>query len=149
MANRDFEHFLRGYVTAALWSSSDESDESGGEPLDRNYSESDIAAGTMRRMRMECMRFFKANRADLVEYCIQRRIDPSQGTCMDYAGHDFWLSSNGHGSGFFDRYDVDKVLRDRLQNASKHAHGLDLYVGDDGEIHHGRVSERHRGRWAR
>ena len=31
------EKFLKGYLTAALWSSNDESDESGGQALDKNH----------------------------------------------------------------------------------------------------------------
>ncbi len=35
----------------------------------------------------------------------------------DQAGHDFWLSRNGHGVGFFDRSEIaDKETRDALQN---------------------------------
>ena len=42
----DLEDFVDSYIEAALWSTNDESDESGGEPLDQNYDSSDIAEET-------------------------------------------------------------------------------------------------------
>ena len=39
--------FTRAYVEAALWSSTDESNDQGGDPLDANYSIDDIAPETM------------------------------------------------------------------------------------------------------
>jgi hypothetical protein len=45
------------------------------------------------------------------------------------AGHYFWLSRNGHGSGFFDEN------LDALQDAAKAYSEFDLYVGDDGVIY--------------
>jgi hypothetical protein len=49
------------------------------------------------------------------------------------AGHDFWLTRNRHGAGFWDEGlgTVGKVLTDKA-----HAYGgCDLYIGDDGLIH--------------
>ena len=47
--------------------------------------------------------------------------------------HDFWLTGNRHGAGFWDRgYGADG---DTLTEAA-HGYGdVDLYVGDDGQIH--------------
>lgn len=132
---KHFDDFVDGYVTAALWSSNDESDESGGEPLDSNYSRSDIAPSSMKAMKRDCAKFFKQNRSDLDEYAEHKEYDPSQGSVWDYAGHDFWLSANGHGAGFFDRFEVPKDLRDRLQDAARRKFHSDLFVGDDGKIH--------------
>ena len=39
----DIERFFAAYVQAALFSSNDESDDTGGRPLDANYEPSDIA----------------------------------------------------------------------------------------------------------
>ena len=46
--------------------------------------------------------------------------------------HDFWLTRNGHGSGFWDR-GLGK-LGDQLTEHSKTFGSCDLYVSDDGEI---------------
>src|SRR5215213_9921810 len=49
------------------------------------------------------------------------------------AGHDFWLTRNRHGAGFWDRGLGD--LSNRLSDASKVYGEVDLYVGDDGQIY--------------
>jgi len=51
--------FTQAYIEAALWSSTDNSDESGGQPLDENYDISDIAPETLQQMihqRRDCER---------------------------------------------------------------------------------------------
>jgi hypothetical protein len=50
------------------------------------------------------------------------------------AGHDFWLTRNGHGAGFWDG-DWPEPLATVLTDAA-HAFGeLSPYVGDDGLIY--------------
>ena len=116
------DSFVDAYIECALWSSNDNSDDSGGEPLDKNYSEDDIAPESLKAMRADCDAFYKANSADL-----SRMANDTQ------AGHDFWLTRNGHGTGFWDRGLGE--LGERLTKASKTFRGVDLYVGDDGKIH--------------
>ena len=48
-------------------------------------------------------------------------------------GHDFWLTRNGHGTGFWDR-GIGKA-GDILTECAKSYGSLDLYLGDDGEIY--------------
>lgn len=131
------KHFFEAYVTCALWSSSDESDESGGEPLDCNYDDSDIAQSTLSEMATDCARFQTDNAALLEDYYAEiplGRDGNGEWTPEAQAGHDFWLSRNGHGAGFFDR-DVPRKLRDTLQKAAREFGSFDLYVGDDGKIY--------------
>jgi hypothetical protein len=116
-------NFCRSYAETALWSSNDESDESGGEPLDKNYDVSDIAPATIAQMIKDCKDFEEANEDDL----------DATGLSEERLGHNFWLSRNGHGAGFFD--DVFGELGDKLQRAAKVYGTVDLYVGDDGRIH--------------
>jgi hypothetical protein len=52
---------------------------------------------------------------------------------MDYAGHDFWLTRNHHGCGFWDRGLGE--LGDQLTKASQQFDEIDLYVGDDGKLY--------------
>jgi len=117
------DKFTRAYIDCALWSSYDNSDESGGEPFDRNYSARDIAPETLQRMADDCRQFQDDNRADL-DAC---------GLTLERQGHDFWLNRNGHGSGFWDE-GSDPVFR-RLSDASKAWGSFDLYLGDDDQIH--------------
>ncbi len=133
MPRDSFADFFRGYVTCALWSSTDNSREDGGDPLDKNYDREDIAPETLARMASDCRAFFDANLADLETYVFEIRHNPNEGSPFDYAGHDFWLTRNGHGAGFWDRGLGE--LGERLTKACKPFRTVDLYVGDDGKIY--------------
>lgn len=115
------EGFIDAYVECALWSSNDRSDESGGEPLDSNYGPEDIAPEALAKMRADCEAFIAAAGGLLVG------LDDSQ------SGHDFWLTRNGHGTGFWDR--GLGALGDQLTKACKAFREVDLSVGDDGLIY--------------
>jgi hypothetical protein len=129
------DSFTLAYVECALWSSNDESDESGGEPLDRNYSNDDLAPETWRKVIADCLKFQRDNR-ELLEQAYTFD-DPSplpKGSYDDeYAGHDFWLTRNGHGAGFWDR-GLGSV-GDKLTKACKTFKECNPYVGDDGQIY--------------
>ena len=117
----NLDEFTKAYIACALWSSNDESDERGGYPLDKNYSADDIAPEALASMIEDCAAFQRDHAADIDGDDIQ-------------AGHDFWLTRNRHGAGFWDggwRADVGRRLTD-----AAHVYGsVDLYVGDDGKIH--------------
>ncbi len=98
--------FTRAYVEAALWSTNDESDERGGEPMDSNYDAWDISPGTLAEMSADCAKFQAENAADLAHR------DAGQG------GHDFWLTRNHHGCGFWDG-DWPEEAGERLTDAAK------------------------------
>lgn len=115
--------FLSGYLECALWSSTDESTDAGGEPLDKNYSTNDFGFLALEQAKADCDGFIEANEADLEE------IAGAQ------AGHDFWLTRNGHGAGFWDRGLGEPG--ERLSAAARAYGSMHLYVGDDGLIHHG------------
>lgn len=137
--------FTRAYITAALWSTSDESTPQGGEPLDSNYSPKDIAPETLAEIAADCARFQAENAEDIAE-----GFEGEGDDFTEQAGHDFWLTRNGHGSGFWDGEwtggeDGTKMQRrgmmDRPENAgdrltaAAHSYGeVNLYVGDDGKI---------------
>ena len=113
--------FTTAYIEAALWSSTDNSDDQGGDPLDANYGQDDIAPETLDKIRRDCVAFMRDHADDI-------------GGDMERAGHDFWLTRNHHGAGFWDG-DWDDEVGERLTEAS-HAYGsVDLYVGDDGLIY--------------
>jgi hypothetical protein len=56
-----------------------------------------------------------------------------QWTGEERAGHDFWLTRNGHGAGFWDR--GLGTLGNRLSAAAKVYSGCDLFVGDDARVY--------------
>lgn len=97
--------FVTAYIEAAYWT---EEEQVGDAPL------SDDALASINA---DCERFIE-QAGDLLD-----NMSPEQ------AGHDFWLTRNRHGAGFWDR-DLGAV-GERLTEI---AHGFgesDLYVGDD------------------
>lgn len=122
------DSFALAYVNTALWSSTDNANEQGGEPFDRNYDARDIAPETLARMAEDCAAFQADNREDL-DAC---------GLSLERQGQDFWLNRNGHGSGFWDEVSGGCALYplfQRLSDASKVWGSFDLYLGDEGQIH--------------
>lgn len=113
------ETILKHYIICALWSSIDDD----GEPLDSVYTVDDISAQTLKQMDIEVSDFIKDNESLLIE----------SGQSDQQIGHDFWLTRNGHGAGFWDR--GLGAIGDALTKASKSFGGSDLYVGDDGLIY--------------
>jgi hypothetical protein len=115
----NIDNILKHYVIAALWSSVDEDD----TPLDTNYSVEDIDSDALAKMREDVRDFVNVAHKDLV----------ASGQSEEQIGHDFWLTRNGHGAGFWDR-GLGEV-GDRLTAVCKIYSGVDLYVGDDGKVY--------------
>ena len=116
--------FTRAYIEAMLWSTTDESDDQGGEPLDKNYDARDIAPETMELIVEDCADFQKRFGELLAD----------SGIADSRAGFCFWLSRNGHGSGFFDEDSIDEEFQEKLQDAAEEYGTFDLQV-DDGVIY--------------
>jgi hypothetical protein len=110
--------FLKAYIVAALWSTNGDND----EPLDANHSETDLAPETLAQMKLDCEKFQKENAEDLA-------CRPA-----DDGGHDFWLTRNHHGAGFWDG-DWPKEIGERLTAASAKYGEFCLYIGDDKKIY--------------
>jgi hypothetical protein len=121
------DKFTTAYVDCALWSSNDESTESGGYPLDDNYKITDIHPDTLARMIADCKTF----QAECSWFPGGRNNVFPDGD--DYAGHDFWLTRNRHGAGFWDR--GYGQLGDDLTVLCDTYGSFELYVGDDGLIY--------------
>ena len=119
---KKLDEFTDSYIEAALWSSMDNLQPNGGEFLDKKYTIDDIDLSTIEKMTLDCKNF-KSKYSELYN---------SGGWSDVQAGHDFWLSRNGHGSGFFDRnwYDNTEDIGKKLQTASKSYGPYDLYLGD-------------------
>jgi hypothetical protein len=122
-AEYDAADMLQAYITAALWSSNDESNDQGGEPLDANYSADDLAPETLAKMTADVNAFLAAHAADIGVNAIQ-------------AGHDLWLTRTRSGVGFADRREVyTDAARQRLDDAAEALGERHLYIGDDGKIY--------------
>lgn len=94
------ETMTEHYIIAALWSSTKDD----GSAFDDDHYPSDVDPESRERCKQECKSFIELA-GDLL-----KNWSPEQ------AGYDFWLSRNGHGSGFFDRDDLaDAVTCNALQ----------------------------------
>lgn len=115
------DSFTLAYLECALWSTMDYTVAQGGDLLDRNYSIVDIDPASLDRIITDCLAFQDAH-WDMIAEDLPR------------AGHDFWLTRNRHGAGFWDGYwpeEVGQTLTD-----AAHAFGeCDLYVGDDRKLY--------------
>lgn len=105
------------------------------EPMDANYSFDDFAPETLERIIADCAKF----QADNTE-TISEAIATGEVKCgpdfdeQGRAGHDFWLTREGHGCGFWDG-DWPEPYSDKLTAAAKAFGAFNLYVGDDGKIY--------------
>jgi hypothetical protein len=127
----DTEAVFQAYVECALWSSNDESDESGGRPMDENYGPDDIAPDTLDAMRADVTDFLAGADADALAFWVAEH-----GAAQ--VGHDFWLTRNHHGAGFWDRWSggTRGYAYGELLTAQAKPYGeSDLYVGDDGLVY--------------
>lgn len=130
------DRFTIGFLTAALWTS--DPNPGSGEWCEHDDREiRNIAASSIQDAIGDCQDFQSANADDLELYEELRPIRPDADyTIRECAGHDFLLSRNGHGAGFFDRGN-DPVF-DRLQDAAR-VYGswdLDEDISEDGKIYH-------------
>jgi len=108
------DEFIQAYIECALWSSNNDriDPEGHGCPLDEDHGPEDLTANARATVLDDCLEFIEANAADL-EYCLASE-----------AGRDFWLTRNGHGAGFWDRWHGDnaaelRAVCERLSDAAK------------------------------
>lgn len=112
------DSFTQGYITAMLWTEEEELE--GG-------SVAEIAPESLVDIVADCLSFQTCNAANLEAY-------QEAGHDLEHAGHDFWLTRNGHGVGFWDRGMGD--LGEHLSKAAKVYGEVYVCLGDDGLVHH-------------
>ena len=134
------DEFTRAYIEAALWSSTAYGSDAEKEDIEENgeghfdtsfeslgYDQADLAPESLASMEKDCTSF-QADNAELLE-----RWYGEAGESPERAGHDFWLTRNHHGAGFWDRWNgatpqgqIGKQLTD-----AAHAYGeSNLMMGD-------------------
>lgn len=113
----------RDYLEAALGSTitGDEPEGGYGQPLDANYGIGDIHPATLAQMVAD-NRHFHSLHGHLIGDAA-------------HSGHDFWLTRNGHGVGFWSHPETYGDNADDLTDAAHRFGEYDLHVGDDGMIH--------------
>ena len=108
------------YEECAMWTEESYIKESYDEMYGELDGPWDISEDARREMQSD-VRGFLADVGDLVN-----NLDAKQ------VGHDFWLTRNGHGTGFWDRGLGE--LGEELTRRCKPYGEASLYVGDNGEI---------------
>ena len=103
---------LEAYIECAFWSSQSDDDKLEGE----------LAPETLAKFMKDTCEFRLAN-----QELLRGTTDWSQ------VGHDFWLTRNRHGAGFWDRGLGE--LGDKLTESAHKFGEAYLYTGDDGLIY--------------
>lgn len=111
------DEFLRAYIETALWSSTYEKNGQDCCPFDRDSGIEDLHPLTLFQMMEDCQTFQRFAWSEIKD-------NQSQ------AGHDFWLTRNRHGAGFWDGDWKDEV--GKKLTALSHFFGetsLEIYEG--------------------
>ncbi|QAU07332.1 hypothetical protein SEA_NOSILAM_91 [Gordonia phage NosilaM] len=141
------ESVARGYVDALCWTQPDyygDGDDNGdGEDRtlrDLGYGYGDLHPGTRDRITAELSAVVAAHPLAVRMYGAARTFNAGDGDVWEHFGHDYLLTRDGHGAGFWDRGlgDLGEYLSTIAGNAGDHvelwrdANGL-LTDGDDGD----------------
>ena len=113
---QNIDIMTQAYIEAAIWSSTMDNE----EPFDSQYSIDNICPQSYVRCMKACVDFCELARGLLAKWT------------PDQAGHDLWLSRNGHGTGFFDRTHIDtKEICQALQQLTNRLGERYCYTLDD------------------
>ena len=91
--NMSVKEITKHYLICALWA----------ENID-NKSVSDISKSSLKKAKNDCMEFIEKAKGLL------EKADISD----EMIGHDFFLTRNHHGTGFWDRDEIPKEIREKL-----------------------------------
>lgn len=140
--SRDLGRVVNGYLTAALWSSTDsrypEGEEVGGDdqPFDDWAGILDCTDRLIVHALADCSALMAEVGGAFERYCARRGSAGDGSSSAECFGHDFWLTRNRHGCGFWDR-GLD-ALGEYLTDAAHRYGSVDIYSqvreGADDEI---------------
>ncbi len=111
----DLETFTSATIEALYFTDTGEGDQPG--------IDAELTLDTLANLRADCRSFW---------HRFGCYIEPA-GMTPEQAGHDFWLTRNGHGAGFWDG-DWPEPYGDMLNQGAKCYGEFDTYLGDDGLI---------------
>ena len=117
----DLSDFTRGYVDAIFFTENEDTLKDKGFKI--------FAPEALTRIIEDCTSFELSNVKLLdAAYSMNEYFTPAS------AGHDFWLTRNHHGAGFWDR-DLG-AIGDALTQKCQAFKEVYIYIGDDGRIYH-------------
>lgn len=118
------DSFTAGYIEALLWSSVVLVD---GDHVNADTYEMSTAGADA--CRADCRAFCTAHAA-----LIEKATSVGDDYDASHAGHDFALTRNGHGAGYWDRDTLPQDMSDALTIAAQACGEVNLYE-QDGEIY--------------
>lgn len=119
----DVDTFTRQYIITALWCSTDDDQ----EPLDDNYNINDFDEESLEIIKKDCQKFQDENSELFIK----------GGWDLEQAAHDFLLTRNRHGAGFWDRSEnegYDTKIGKQLTDVARKFGEQDIIVGDDEKL---------------
>lgn len=132
------ETITKHYLISLLWTMpGDDECENPGDDVDL----SDLPEETIEHSRQDVIEFVNACGAlfDQAMECYDEGYGQHQdaGSAEAAFGHDFTLTRNHHGVGFWDRDSegLPRVLGDALTKVCEAFPSVDLYIGDDGKAY--------------
>lgn len=96
-----------------------------GSPFDGKYSAKDFSPESVEKATDEISDFLSLLEAENILW--EEHLGEEQ------FGHDFWLTRNRHGAGFWDRGLGE--LGEKLTTWAHSYGSSDVYLGDDGKVH--------------
>ena len=102
----EFETFFHSFIETALWCSSDINSDSDTSLQNQGYTIDDIDPCNLESLKTDCQLFFDENYSKIQ-------------TNISLAGHDFWLTSNRHGAGFWDGDWEEKIGKELTEDSHK------------------------------
>jgi len=103
--------FYMGYIEAMFWTEEHE------------LGDAEMSDETLKSVRKDCDDFLEK-----FGHLLPQDRD------MDQHGHDYWLTRNGHGAGFWDR--GYGPVGDTLSKHAQERGEVHVYVGDDGDVYY-------------
>lgn len=129
----DLDKMVRGYCECALFADCGPDDETHDKEWSQALTEQSVA---------DCAAFLvyiNEQKPGLLDAIAENAAEYSD----ERFGHDFWLTRNGHGAGYWDREELKFgpvhgstiEAGDALSTLAEQRGSVDLYVGDDGKVY--------------
>jgi predicted RNA-binding protein Jag len=119
----DIDDIINSYFEAALWTDEDRLAEEVGDESAKSFTIFDFSEETKIKAKEEIEQFM-----DKVGQYLTNITD-------DMIGHDFWLTRNHHGAGFWDRKEIEYEIGDKISEICNEFRELMVVVGDDGKLY--------------
>jgi hypothetical protein len=136
---------LRQLAITLLWSENDNSTPAGGEPFDANYTVDDIDSESLSKLHQQFQAFVSKAEAKITElkgssWASIDEFYTGSGTGGFYLEHDYILTVNGHGCGFWEKEDWEPEVGQVLTNLAEQEKGIHCFTdhvdhGQDGKVY--------------